>query len=60
MKVIFNKSDLIGALDRVQRAAQTKSHPIQITAFSFLLPEEISSSRPMITPSVSKRPVLQT
>lgn len=24
MKVIFNKSDLIGALDRVQRAAQTK------------------------------------
>lgn len=24
MKVIFNKSDLVSALDRVQRAAQTK------------------------------------
>lgn len=60
MKVIFNKSDLVSALDRVQRAAQTKVTSNTNNGFFISAAGGTFSSRPMITPSVSKLPVLPT
>lgn len=51
MKVTFNKNELTSALDRVQRAAQTKINSNTNNGFSFLLPMALSNSRQTITQS---------